>query len=58
MNKDNGNRGPVRLNEVLRDLGLDEGHPRRDLPISKDEITDLRILLNTTTSVEQFLKEV
>lgn len=49
---------PVPLKDILRDLGIDKGHPDRDCPITKDEIMDLTILLNTTKSVTEFLKEV
>lgn len=34
------------------------GRPKRNKIISKDEILDLRILLNTTNDVEEFLEEI
>jgi len=35
-----------------------EGRPDRDTVISKDEVLDLKILLNTTKSVEDFVSKV
>jgi hypothetical protein len=32
--------------------------PDRDMPISKDDIINLKILLETCTSLEQFLERV
>lgn len=59
MNPNFGTRrscdGPVQLKDILRDLGIDKGRPDREYPITKDEILDLKINLNTTKDVKDFL---
>ena len=37
---------------------VEEGRPERSTVVSKDEIVDLSILLNTTKSVEEFLQSI
>jgi hypothetical protein len=37
---------------------VEEGRPERKTAISKDEILDLTILLNTCSSVEEFIKRI
>jgi hypothetical protein len=37
---------------------VEEGKPDRAAAISKDEILNLKILLNTCSSIEEFLKKV
>jgi hypothetical protein len=39
-------------------ISLLNGRPRRDLPINSDDIVNLRIALQTETSLEEFLKHV
>ena len=35
-----------------------EGRPQRDVSITPDDVTNLRIALNTCGSLEEFLEEV
>ena len=35
-----------------------EGRPQRDIIINQDDINNLKISLNTTNSVEEFLKQI
>lgn len=45
---------PMQLSTFTHQLG--EGYPKRDCLITRDEIMDLKILLNTTSSVTSFLE--
>ena len=58
MNKPNIiDKRTIRLEKILKPdyIPFLGGRPGRTTVISKDEILDLRILLNTTGSVEEFL---
>lgn len=35
-----------------------EGRPEREADIGSDDVTDLKIVLNTTRSLEEFLEKV
>lgn len=50
----------VKLNKVLSGdfIPLFGGRPLRSLVIAKDDCLDLKIILNTTDSVEAFLGKV
>jgi hypothetical protein len=50
----------VKLENVLAGdfIPLFSGRPVRDLLIGKDDTLDLKIILNTTNTVEEFLAKV
>ena len=50
----------VKLEKVLGGdfIPLFSGRPERDLLIGKDDSLDLKIILNTTESVEEFLAKL
>jgi hypothetical protein len=50
----------VKLEKVLAGdfIPLFSGRPKRSLLISKDDSLDLKIILNTTESVEEFLAKL
>lgn len=59
MNKSNiVDKRTVKLEEVLREdyIPFLGGRPQRPMVIQRDDILNLRIILNTATSVEDFLK--
>lgn len=53
-------RRPVKLDHVMaRDyIPFKEGRPRRDTPISPEDIVNLVIALNTATTLDEFLRLV
>lgn len=46
---------PKELNLIKKDIGYLSGRPERDTTILSDEILDLKILLETTNDVNQFI---
>jgi hypothetical protein len=50
----------VRLEEILRSdyIPFLGGRPQRELIISRDEIFNLTIILNTTSSTDEFLRNI
>lgn len=50
----------VRLEQIMRDgfIPFLEGRPRRDSIINRDDLVNLRINLNVTKSIDDFLKMI
>ncbi|MBD3392741.1 MAG: hypothetical protein GF418_11625 [Chitinivibrionales bacterium] len=50
----------VRLEELMREdyIPFLEGRPGRDTVLSTDDVTNLKIALNTSLSFEEFLEHV
>ncbi|MCX7727589.1 MAG: hypothetical protein N2053_12160 [Chitinispirillaceae bacterium] len=50
----------IRLEEINKKdyIPFLGGRPKRNTLITKDEILDLKILLNTTNGVEEFLEKI
>jgi len=46
---------PRELNLLKQDIDYSSGRPERDVTIMPDEILDLRILLETTNDVKEFV---
>jgi hypothetical protein len=50
----------IRLEEILHSdfIPFLGGRPKRTMVISRDDIFDLRILLHTTLSIDEFLRSL
>lgn len=49
---------PLTFKHFKKKIPLYLGRPTRDCDINKDEINDLKILLNTTSNVGEFLRKI
>ena len=51
-------RRSVKLEEILKPgyIGFMEGRPKRERVINPEDITNLSILLNTSKSLDEFVK--
>jgi hypothetical protein len=50
----------VRLEDIMKEdyIPFMEGRPRRESVITRDDVADLKIALNTTATFDEFLERV